>query len=487
MSVNISKSEAIRELWKRGNLDFKFHKNQIKLKEQLHKTKGRIKTILCSRQFGKTHLLVGMALEKCIQKKGAIVFYVCPGLKQGQENIENVMRNLLNDCPEDMLPEWKEQKKSYIFPNGSVLRIAGTDNKNHESLRGRTADMCIVDEAGFADDLKYVVKSVLFPTVLHTKGKIFLVSTPSSLFDHDFIQHFVLPAKAKNDLPIYTIHDNPRVDQDTLDEVRAEYIDWENDPEYQREYLCKIVQDRNSVVIPEFDEETELKIVRKHDRPAYYDIYVSGDIGFKDLTVFLFAYYDFMNATIVIEDELVMNGPSMTTERLAREIREKEEKLFVDCSNIPIPPYLRIMDNHPIMINDFQRLHNLTVIPTAKDDKEAQINHVRLMIKSKKIKIHPRCKHLIHHLKNATWDKNRKEFRRMNDIIGREGGESTSIRGGHADALDALIYLVRNVVKSKNPFPEDWDRLKGPMVQNSRFEKNNNSEIANLFQKIFRK
>jgi hypothetical protein len=36
-----------------------------------------------------------------------------------------------------------------------------------------------------------------------------------------------------------------------------------------------------------------------------------------------------------------------------------------------------------------------------------------------------------------------------------------TIRGGHADALDALIYLVRNLVKSKNPYPKDWDRPKG--------------------------
>ena len=56
------------------------------------------------------------------------------------------------------------------------------------------------------------------------------------------------------------------------------------------------------------------------------------------------------------------------------------------------------------------------------------------------------------------WDKNRKTFKHLSD------SPTGEIRGGHCDALDALIYLVRNVNEARNPFPEDFNEMKGPNV-----------------------
>ena len=57
---------------------------------------------------------------------------------------------------------------------------------------------------------------------------------------------------------------------------------------------------------------------------------------------------------------------------------------------------------------------------------------------------------MIYHLRAGSWDRYRKNFNELPDIIDQ------GIRGGHADALDALIYLVRNLVKTHNPYPEKW-------------------------------
>jgi hypothetical protein len=72
---------------------------------------------------------------------------------------------------------------------------------------------------------------------------------------------------------------------------------------------------------------------------------------------------------------------------------------------------------------------------------------MRIMLKERRIIINPRCVTLIRHLKNAVWKKGRKEFSRSPDM-------------GHYDAVDALKYMVRNVVYSHNPYPANYDRTK---------------------------
>ena len=85
---------------------------------------------------------------------------------------------LLEDCPEHLKPTYIESKFTYHFANGSSIQLAGSDNKHYERLRGQKSDLVLVDEAGFCDNLKHIVKSILLPTLTHTGGKIVLASTP---------------------------------------------------------------------------------------------------------------------------------------------------------------------------------------------------------------------------------------------------------------------------------------------------------------------
>jgi hypothetical protein len=454
------KKEAIRELWRRGTLDYILHDKQKEIKNDLLTRREKISTILCARRFGKTFVLLNMAIELCIKKPNAIVKYISPQLKQSKQNLKENMPFLLKGCPKALIPEWKENDKKYIFPNGSEIQVAGTDNGSHESLRGGRADMCIVDEAGFCDHLDYVVKSILRPTTLTTGGKIYLVSTPSKIYTHEFIQLYVLPAKLSGTMKTYTIYDNPMLTQQDIDELVADYIDGVKNPAFRREYLCEMVNDSTSIVVDEFTEERKAKIVKVLKQPAYLDAYTSGDVGFKDLTVYLFAYWDFINARVVIEDELVLSG--VNTNEVAKGIKEYEAATFKDGANQPLPIYMRVMDNNLTMVNDLQTIHGLPFIPTQKHNKEAYINQVKIMIANEQIMINPKCKHLIYHLESATWNRARTEFERIPDSVDGQ------LRGGHADALDALIYLVRNLVRSKNPYPEGWGIDSGQDVFKSR-------------------
>ena len=73
------------------------------------------------------------------------------------------------------------------------------------------------------------------------------------------------------------------------------------------------------------------------------------------------------------------------------------------------------------------------------------INEVRILVKEKRLRIHPRCKQLIRELQEGIWDTTRKKFARV------ELGEKRS----HYDLIAALMYFVRAVNKYDNPYPAD--------------------------------
>lgn len=144
-----------------------------------------------------------------------------------------------------------------------------------------------------------------------------------------------------------------------------------------------------------------------------------------------------------------MNGPDMTTDKIANSVKQKETSNFLDEYDLPKKVYLRYSDNNnKILLNDLQKIHNLLFLPTEKDDSLAQHNKLRMMIKNEKIIIHPRCVHLIHHLETATWNKAGKKYENNVDKDGRLH---------HYDCIPALIYMIRNIVYSRNPYPKNYD------------------------------
>lgn len=397
------------------------------------------------------------AIEECLRTPKAIVKYACPEKIMVETIITPIIKQITEDCPEHLKPEWKEAKKVWQFPNGSMIQIAGTDKGHIEKLRGGYAHLCICDEAGFMNDLDYVVNSVLAPTTDTTDGKIVLASTPNPKDpNHEFHVDFIIPLQAQDKLVKFTIFESPMVDEQKIQRIIDRYPQGVNDPKFRCEYLCEIAVDENVMVVPEFTSELERDIVREVSRPSFFDAYVSGDPAVTDLTGILFSYYDYMNTQLVILDETTMGGDSsskLTTQEIADAIVRKEDMHFVETmTGLKIKPRKRIMDNNnKILMNDLYVEHQLEFTATAKDNKEAQINKLRMMIRQGKILIHPRCKQLIYHIKSAKWNKKKDGFDRV------KSSKDGKFKGHHCDLLDALIYLVRNVDYNHNPYPDSYD------------------------------
>jgi hypothetical protein len=463
----ISKYEAIEQLWKLGVLDFKLTDVQKIIKKGILEDSTKINVVLCSRRLGKSYLMCIMALEQCLQHPNSIVKFVFPKQKDGKRNIFPLMKSILEDCPKSMYPRFLIAEKAIQFYNGSEIQFSGCDNGNIDGIRGGFSHLNIVDEASYCDDLVYAVRSVLSPTTKTTGGRTVLVSTPCLDPNHEFIQSFVLPYDAEGRIKKFTLYDNPNFTPAIIEEILQDFPAGANDPMFKAEYLCQITRDLDKSILPSLTPENEKIIVTdQYTRPVFYDAYVGLDVGGSDLTAAVFAYYDYLNATIVFEDEVVL-GKEVNTKDLAEKIRNKEQILWTNpIDHSPVSPYLRVSDNNNlILLTDLQRDHGITFIPTRKDNREAAINSLDVAVAQCKIIIHPRCKHLIYHMKFAEWNKTRVAFKHLKD------SPSGEIKGGHADCLAAAIYLYRNIIKSKNPYPLGYGEMSGSHVFQSQLTK----------------
>lgn len=480
--IKNEKDHARDELWRRGLLSWKLDSTQKELYELFYNSKHKIMTWLLSRRQGKTYTLCVLALEQCIRKSNSIVKFVSPTKLQVNNNVRPILRQLLEDCPDDIKPEFRSKDYIFYFPNGSEIQLAGTDSGHAEKLRGGDSHLFFVDEAGSCSGLDNLVQSILLPTTLITKGKGVLASTPPSESEHDFLK-YIEQSELRGSLIKKTVYDNPRITKEQLQELIDELGGLTSDAS-RRELLCEIIKDSTTSVIPEFDSELEKEIVKEWPQPPFFDAYEGMDTGGKDLTVVLYGYYDFRANKIIIEDETVINfqEKDITIEALVKEINKKEKELWKNPISLEYKaPFYRVSDINYILTQEIYNYSNklfpkgeqILFQNARKDDNEAAINTLRIMLSGKKIIIHPRCKTLIRHLKNVKWDNKKTKFARSAD-------------DGHYDAVDALKYFIRSVNLGKNPYPSHYQmNMQSLFIRDpEKFNLENNNQIE-IYKKIF--
>ncbi len=476
----ISKDAAIAELWRRGFLSFKLDSNQKALYKLFHDSDHKIQVWLLARRSGKSHTLFLMATEQCIRHARSIIKFVAPTKSQVNVYAKEVISNLLDDCPEDVKPTYRQRDYTFVFPNGSEIHLAGSESGHAERLRGSSAHIGIVDEAGDVTNLKDIIESVLLPSTLTTDGKILIAGTAPKSEDHDFAK-VIEAAELRGALVVRTVYDNPRLTPKQVADMIAEMggelgIKAER---VRRELFCEIVKSADLSVVPEFTAELQKEVTKEWPEPPFYDCYVSMDLGMKDLTAVLFGYYDFRADKLIIQDELdfKFNIADGNIRALSDTILGIEAKLWTNpLTNEQKKPYLRVSDINPIVTNEIiiQSQRRLVFANPIKYDKDAAINEMRMLLASRKIIINPKCRILLRHLRNVKWNKTKQKFARSPD-------------DAHYDFVDALIYMIRAVQRTKNPYPKHYEtHLRSEDV----FKTNKNalsgqSSQVDVFRQIF--
>jgi hypothetical protein len=381
-----------------------------------------------------------------------------------------------------MRPKWTGQKYRYAFPNGSEIRLVGLDRKPN-GLRGNKVNRLDLQEAGFISNLKHLYEYVFIPLTTHVPdAEIIMSSTQPDSPDHGFNEFCDLAMEQGCYIQL-DIDQNPLLSQDRKDEIAIQYapnIPGASREElialgrasivFQREYLCRRIVDKEKAIIPEWFNSPDLI----YERPPtewdqFYHRYMWMDMGVqKDLTVILFVLYDFREAYAYVEDEIVIRGPKVTTKKIAEAIREKvaERQAYQNT-------HRRIADNsHPLLLNDLGSDYQIYFTATDKAKLHEMVNELRIFTGARKLRAHPRCVHFIGSMLSGIWDKNRKEFAR-------------SPIHGHADAIAAAVYGVRNLDLSTNPVPQNY----GIDLENTfrALQRPKLSETAKTLKEAFRR
>ena len=447
------------ELWRRGDLTYKLHETQKKIYDAIHGSGKRRHFLLCSRRLGKSFLLLLIAFEVAIKKQGARVLFLAAHAKDAAYIATDLAAQILQDCPADQRPDYNGQEKEFRFANGSIIRLRGVNNEHANNLRGGAADLVILDECAIMDNLKVLLDSVVSPMTITTQGKILLATTPATTPDHESAVIYEKLA-GQGLTSVFTIRDAPHIPE----HVKAEYLvdDCGEDPDKvyeilrgalqpsstsaRREYFCEWVTENSVRVVPEFTPEIERKIVRTWPRASHYDTYVAMDPGFSDRTGVLFAWFDFAHDKIIIEDEVLLHQAG--TPKIAEAISNTEDQLWGGRE-----PFIRVSDIDKRLIADLWELHKLRFVQAYKGRSEEMldgINLLRTLIGNEQVIINPKCQNLIRQLRNATWKNEKaKDFARTE-------------KSGHYDLVAAAKYLVRSVIRTKNPYPSGHFRYGGP-------------------------
>lgn len=488
----LSKQDIKNILWERGELMWKMERAEFNGKIVKHDVQlqmyqsfkaaepSSVLVYLLSRQTGKTYFLALLALEQALKVPNSVIKFLTDTKNHAETIVLPKFTEALQDCPAHLQPEYHKQKYCYTFPNGSQIQLAGTDGKHYERLRGQTTHLALIDEAAFCDYLDHAITSVLIPTTTHTGGKIVLATTPPENPNHEILP-YIERAEMQNNLIIKTIYDNPLLDETQVQNI-IKQMGGVHSTKFRREYMCELVRDEESTVIPEFTEEIQKECVREWPKPAFYDAYVGMDLGWDDLTVVVFGYYDFLNDVVVIEDELVVRGKDLKLGKFTEDIIQKEAELWTNKqTNEKIKPYCRVSDINKIVTQEIaeKSMYEIHFQIAKKDDNEAAINLLRQIVSSKKLIINPKCVTVIRHLRNGRW-KNNTLPRKL------DRGQDE----GHYDALDAVKYLIRHVKFGKNPYPANYNHefrkddifVRNPDGFRQKYTGNNQ---VNVLKKVF--
>lgn len=399
--------------------------------------------MVAGRRCRKSTLLLILHAETCIKTPGVQTAYVAPVEVGLEKYISPIIATVFADCPEDLCPRYSEG--SLTFPNGSQIVFNGCNMRQYRHMRGRKLALATVDEMAEVDDLEGAVDDVLFPAVWDSHGEMVLSGTPPVIPSPDHpVMRYVATAKLNDSYWHATVYDAGYTEDEIAEAMQEVGIDGKDSARFRREFMAEFVRDESAVIVPEFVEASHVRVMAK---PPYYDLLykASGsDLGVADKTVEVFGYFDFPSSSVVIQKEFFIEGSEVRTDIFAEKhtacvvALEWEDRAthWSDNSNL-------------MLLNDLAGLHKIYINATDKEDKAQWLNLLRIMFKQGRIIIDPSCVLLIATLNGAFWK----------DAQKRDYGRSKAL--GHMDALDALIYFIRNLRMSENPFPVNYDLGQG--------------------------
>lgn len=149
-------------------LGIKVHEGQ----KRILKCNDRFIAVRAARRFGKSYVFsIYAAWAACTHQDYRIVC-ISKSQRQSSEMFNTIYKLITNSPMANSIT--RDTRTRIEFTNGSI--IESLPGQSYDSIRGITINLVLIDEAAYVPDDLFVV---LYPTILTTKGKVVLISTPA--------------------------------------------------------------------------------------------------------------------------------------------------------------------------------------------------------------------------------------------------------------------------------------------------------------------
>ncbi len=397
--------------------------------------------IFCSRQIGKSFLILIIAMEHCSRLHGRrrpLVRIFCETLKQVEDIVNDNMQVILALAP----PGWiKRTKSENRWKVGlGEIRLCPLAAAHVDGKRGGNATLVLLEEGcvSKSDQYRRAIGRVINPQLLRSRGKLGHITTPPEDVAHYVVTDVLPKCRANGAYAHKTIYDNVQLTDEQIIEAFDRCTD---DEEWDREYLAKVVKSLTKTVVPEFDQELHVRTLKP---PGFAFWQTSLDFGgVRDKHGIVLTYFDFERATLCVYDERFLETNTATEQiKQATLSMEKGAAKALDGRLWLGGRPRRVSDCPGQILVDLRALDFAVRTPDKEPGSwEAGINEVRVAFQKGQIEVDPRCIWLISTLDYGLYTANRKDFERTELL-------------GHLDLLSALIYAWRHRT-TLNPFPKN--------------------------------
>lgn len=434
--------ESVWDAFREGDLSFLLHDTQLEIKTVVDKEGIKEFLIFCSRQLGKSFLILVVAIEHCSKfygRRRPLVRIFCETTKQVEDIVNDNMQLILALAP----PGWiKRTKSENRWKVGlGEIRLCPLAAAHVHGKRGGNATLILLEEGcvSASDSYRRAIGSVINPQLLRSKGRLGHVTTPPEDISHYVVTEVLPKCRANGAYAHYTVYDNVQLDEEAIFDAFERCTSQE---EWDREYLCKVVKSLIRSVIPEFDGDVHVRVL---EPPPFAYWETSLDFGgVRDKHGLLLTYYDFERAKMCVFDERFLET-NTATEQIKLAALNMERSAASTLAKRDAVLWLsgrprRVSDCPGQILVDLRALGFTVRTPEKGEGSwEAGINAVRVAFQRNQIEIDPRCVWLRSTLDYGLYTENRRDFERTESL-------------GHLDLLAALIYAWRhkNIL---NPIP----------------------------------
>ena len=345
---------------------------------QIFDSDARFRVAVCGRRFGKTYLSM-WEIARAARFPNQRVIYLAPNFRQAKSIIWDTLKEELGK--RNWIKKINESELSIRLINNSRIELRSAESA--ASIRGISADFCVLDEACFMD--KDVWFQVIRPTLSDRLGKALFITTPQG---QDWIYELYLDAKHQTDWESfqYTTLDGGQVLPEEIEAARRDL----DERTFATEYLADFTSTTRRVFYA-FDMEHNVKKLPVESNR----VWIGADFNIEPMSAVIGVPYD-DGFYIYDEIEMFNSNTHELCEEILRRYPEHNITVFPDPAGSARKTTSRGRSDHDIIREYGLAVKSHRAHPKVKD-RNAVVNSMFCSASGdRRLWISPDCKKTIH-------------------------------------------------------------------------------------------